>query len=190
MKPQSPVLVTPPAALPVTLGTVKEHLRVDHDDEDNVITTMIGAATAYLDGWSGILGRCLVTQTWAQSFDEFPGGDTLRLPFPDVASVTITYRDNDNLAQTFSASNYALATDTRSSRIVLADGASWPGTFPRPDAVTVSMVAGYGAPDDVPPILKHAIRSLAAAMYEGREGQVQGSPAFDAFIAPFRRVEM
>jgi len=186
MTPQRPVLVTPPAELPVTLLAVKDQVRVDHGDEDAALTTMLEAATGYLDGYAGILGRCLVTQVWSQSFDEFPDGDMLRLPFPDVSAVTVTYRDSADATQTFSAASYRLATDAEGSMIVLVDAESWPDTAIRTDAVTVQMTAGYGDAADVPPILRHAIKTLAAAMYEGREGQMQGAPGFDAFIMPYR----
>lgn len=188
MTPLRPILVTPAAASPITLADLKDQVRVDHSDEDDFLQGLIDAATSYLDGYAGILGRCLVTQTWAQSFDGFPDGDTIRLPFPDVASVSVTYRDEADASQTLSSATYRLATDAGGAVLVLDDDAAWPATTARPDAVTVQMVAGYGNAAAVPMILRHAIKTLAAAMYEGREGQVTGSPAFDAFIAPYRHV--
>jgi uncharacterized phiE125 gp8 family phage protein len=184
MTPQRPVLVTPPAELPVTVGDVKAQCRVDSDDDDATIADMIAAAVSHLDGYAGILGRCMVTQTWSQSFDEFPDGYVIRLPFPNVSAVTVTYRDADDASQTFTG--YRLATDAGGSILMLNDGATWPDTTDRPDAVTVQMTAGYGAATAVPPVLRHAVKTLAAAMYEGREGQMTGSPMFDAFVAPFR----
>jgi uncharacterized phiE125 gp8 family phage protein len=180
-----PVLVTPPVETPITVGDVKEQVRVDHDEEDGLIASHIAAATTYLDGPRGILGRCLVTQTWAQSFDQFPEL-MIRLPFPDVSVVVITYRDDADAVQTLAASSYRFGADARGAFVMLADGASWPATFARPDAVTVTMTTGYGAAADVPPTLRHAVKVLAAAMYERREGDMQGSPMFDAFVAPFR----
>src|SRR5690606_10673336 len=66
-----PVRVTPPAIQPVTLAEAKLHLRVDHDDEDALISNLIQAATGHLDGWTGILGHCLVEQVWRQDHDRF-----------------------------------------------------------------------------------------------------------------------
>ena len=187
---QTPVRTVAPTETPITVGELKEHVRQTGDDENDTLSAMIDAATAYLDGYSGVLGRCLVTQTWAQSFDGFPDGDDLRLPFPDVAAVTVTYRDDADVLQTLSASSYRLAADALGSKVALDDDATWPTTAIRPDAVTVTMTAGYGAASAVPAILKHAVKTLAAAMYEGREGQMTGSPAFDMWIAPFRRAGM
>jgi uncharacterized phiE125 gp8 family phage protein len=69
-----PVLVTPPVAAPVSLAEAKAHLRVDFDDEDALISGLIDAATQHLDGWSGVLGRALMPQTWEMSLDRFPAG--------------------------------------------------------------------------------------------------------------------
>ena len=51
------VLVTQPAATPITLAEVKAQARVSHDDEDLLLQHYIDAATAWLDGPAGILGR-------------------------------------------------------------------------------------------------------------------------------------
>lgn len=88
MKP--PYLVTPPATPIVSLIDMKAHLRVTHVLEEDLITGYISAATSYLDGWKGVLGRAVVSQTWREEFDGF--GD-LRLALPDVASITVTAFD-------------------------------------------------------------------------------------------------
>ena len=189
MKAQTPVLVTAPAETPISVGQLKEHVRQTGNEEDTLFEGFIQAATGYLDGWSGVLGRCLVNQVWSQSFDAFPDGDDLPLPFPDVSAVTVTYYDDNGASQTLSSSLYRLASDGRGSKIVLDDDATWPATDIRPNAVTAQFTAGYGTTaDDVPMILRHAVTTMAAAMYEGREGQMTASPAFNLWIAPFRRV--
>jgi len=62
-----PVRVTAPADRPVTLAEVKNHCRIDHSDDDTLVQSYIDAAVAHVEGWSGVLGRCLVTQTWRQT---------------------------------------------------------------------------------------------------------------------------
>uniref|UniRef100_UPI002AFFC390 head-tail connector protein n=1 Tax=Hoeflea sp. TaxID=1940281 RepID=UPI002AFFC390 len=81
-----PVLVTPPAILPVSLAEARLHLRVDEDADDTLITSLIGAAVDHLDGWTGILGQCLVEQEWRQDFDAF--ASCLSLPLGPVTSIT------------------------------------------------------------------------------------------------------
>lgn len=64
----APVLVTPPADPVVSLSDLKDHLRVDADDENDLIEALEQAAVAHLDGWHGILGRAIMAQVWSQSF--------------------------------------------------------------------------------------------------------------------------
>jgi uncharacterized phiE125 gp8 family phage protein len=183
---QTPRLVDPPDASVVLLADVKAHLRVSGTDEDALIQTYIDAAVSALDGWSGILGRCLITQTWAQDFDDFPAEDELRLPFPDVQGATVTYQSDG--AQTFTA--FQVVEDARGSKLVLDDGETWPDSYDRPDAVTVEMDVGYG--DDaaaVPSALRVAILMHVAQMYDHRSVGGDGMPlAYDALVKPFRRV--
>lgn len=80
-----PVLVTPPASLPVTLEDARLHCRVDHYDDDTLLATLIGAATGHLDGWTGVLGRCIMPQTWRVTACS---GDVV-LPMPDVTAATV-----------------------------------------------------------------------------------------------------
>lgn len=81
----APVRIIAPAELPVMLSDAKAHLRVDFDDDDFLIGSMVNAATDYLDGWNGILGRCLVTQTWTIERDE---GCEFVSPFPQSELVS------------------------------------------------------------------------------------------------------
>jgi len=79
-----PYLVTPPASLPVELAAMKAHLRVAHDDDDADIEAKQAGAVAMLDGYGGILGRCIMPQEWA--IDVTGPGPHL-LPFPDASGV-------------------------------------------------------------------------------------------------------
>ena len=92
----TPTLITPPVAMPVTLAEAKAHCRVDGSDDDAVLSALIAGAVGHLDGWSGVLGRCIMPQTWAVSAD---AGDVV-LPFPDVTAATF---DGDALTVTHSA---------------------------------------------------------------------------------------
>lgn len=187
-----PVLVSPPAAPPVSLAEAKAHCRVDFADDDALITSLIDAATTHLDGWTGILGRAVVTQTWRQDFCAF--GSRMRLPVGPVASVdSVKYFDADNAEETVDPSVFIAATDAMGSYVELAAGKSWPATYDRPDAVGITYVAGADAAD-VPSALKAAILLHIAHLYLNREAVVLGeSPtilpmAAAALVAPYRRI--
>lgn len=192
----SPTRTVAPAEGVITLAEAKAHLRVEHEEDDVLITSYVQAATDRLDGWSGVLGRCLVTQTWQVDMYGFPPDGLIRLPFPGVQSVAVAYVDPDGASQTFSASSYHLINDSMGGRIDLAYGASWPSTAIRPNAVRVTLVAGYGAASAVPQPIKSAIKLMVGDLYANRETVVIGvssssilmSTTVDALITPYRRV--
>lgn len=85
-----PVLVTPPSQPIVLLDDLVAHLRLDADDELALVEQLGEAATAYLDGWTGVLGRCVMEQVWRVTVDA--AGDVV-LPMPDVTEATADYGD-------------------------------------------------------------------------------------------------
>lgn len=184
---------TAPAATPVTVAEVKDHLRVEHNEDDALVTLYLAAAIAHLDGDEGTLGRALITQTWDQTIDDFPHGDDLALMLAGVQSVTsITYRDMDGATQTFPADGYMLRHRHGLTWAHLKDDYTWPETDDEPGAVTVRFVAGYGDAAAVPAALKAAMLLHVAHMYENREPVVIGQSvaplpmAYDALVAPYR----
>ncbi|WP_136652596.1 head-tail connector protein [Paracoccus aeridis] len=172
------VLVTPPAAPPIMLAEVKAHARVSHDDEDLLLQHYIDAATAWLDGPAGILGRCLVTQTWRAEFNAVTG--PIRLPFPDtvIDSAVFTDAEGGELIHAF---------ELQDQRLLLRPVSG----FGRPAAITFT--AGYGAPTDVPAAIRQAMLLLVTQWYEHRQVTGTGTAlpfAVDALLAPFRRVRL
>jgi uncharacterized phiE125 gp8 family phage protein len=182
----APVRTAAPSTTPVSDTEAKAHLRVSHTAENALITIYIDAATARLDGWTGILGRCMVTQTWRQDYGGFC--EDMRLPFPDVSAISsVTYFDEANASQTLASSNYELVNRRDGARLLLAEGGSYPSTYDRADAVKVTFVAGFGNAAAVPAALKAAMLLHIGVMFEGRsEGDLP--PAYDALVAPYRRV--
>lgn len=80
----NPVLVTAPTAEVVSVAELRDYLRASGDD-DAVIAGLAAAVVAHLDGWTGILGRCIRSQVWSV---DLPKGKST-LPFPDVVSATV-----------------------------------------------------------------------------------------------------
>lgn len=185
-----PVRTVAPAASPVSLADAKAHLRVDHDDEDVLIQAFIDAAVAHLDGWAGVLGRALVTQTWRQTYDAFT--DPLRLPMPAASVASLTYVDPDGLSVTVGADDYVLRTDALGSFVEPAHGVSWPTPRDQSGAVAVTFTCGEPG-SSVPAPIKAAILLMVGDLYASREAVVTGTivaenPTVSALIAPYRRV--
>ena len=62
-------LVTPPTGEPVSLAEAKLHLRVDVDDDDALIGSIISAARQAAET---LTGRQLITSRWKLVLDAFP----------------------------------------------------------------------------------------------------------------------
>ncbi|MBP7704195.1 MAG: phage head-tail connector protein [Caulobacter sp.] len=168
----APVLVTPPTDLAVSLDDAKRHLRVDNTDHDDEIGEMIVAATEHLDGYTGVLGKAICTQTWRQDLTRF--GPRNYLPVDPVAEVeSITYFDTDNVEQTLTV-GFRLLRDSKGSFVALRPGYVWPDTYDREDAVSITYTAGVAAAD-VRKDTKAMIKLIVGDLYAFRETAQVGS---------------
>ena len=70
-------LITPPAEEPVSLLDAKAHLRVDFDEDDGLIVSLITAARQAAES---ITGRQIVTARWKMVIDCFPGPSLMGVP--------------------------------------------------------------------------------------------------------------
>jgi len=193
-----PVRTVAPLVEPISLEEARARLRIDHHEEDPLIAALIAAATALLDGWSGILRRALINQTWVQKFPRFPAGAVLGLALAPVQSiVSVSYFDADNVQRTLDASVYALLDDELGPFVTRQVDQAWPATFAREDAVSVTYVAGYGpSGDDVPAAIRHAMHLIIGHWYEHRESVVVGTNmvhlplAVNALLGPYRGIRL
>lgn len=179
-----------PAESPVSLADFKLAQRVDYDDEDTIVQGYLDAATAHFDGWQGVLGRPLVTQTWSYGFSCW----SRRLPIamPNTQSVTVTYRDSEDQEQTVAPSEYELVAESGGDALVFHDFSA-PQLFDDAEyPITVTAVQGFGAAIDVPQPIKAAIMLLAGHWYEHREAVTLGETSaplalgVDALTAPYK----
>lgn len=180
----------------IELDEAKDHCRVAHDenDEDPLIKNLILAAESHIDGYEGILGRALITQTWVQELDRF--WSEMRLPLAPIQSIaSIRYYDINETQQTLADTVYRLHSDAVSPYITLQSDQEWPATFDRDDAVEITFVAGYGNADAVPETIRQAMLLMVGHWYENREllvpGQLSPMPmAADALLQPYRRTSI
>jgi len=196
VKALAPVRTVEPANPILSTADAKAHLKLDTSDEDDLVDAYVAAAAGYLDGADGVLGLALVTQEWAQSFDSFPACDRLRLPLGPLQQVDeISYFDPDGVEQSFTA--FRAVVDATGPVVVLNEGASWPATANRPDAVTVTWTCGFG--DDgltLPTPILQAARLLIGDWHANREntnvGNITGELPFavKALLQPWRKVRV
>jgi uncharacterized phiE125 gp8 family phage protein len=192
-----PVRIEPPTSLPVSLEEVKAALDIGYVEKDELIKGLIAAAVSYLDGWSGVLGRCLCEQTWRQDFDYFCWD--LRLPmFPVLSVESVKYTDVNGAEQTVSPDSYSVLTDGLGTFVRFTKGFSFPTTKAfESAAVRVTYVCGHEDGDDedpVPAAIKQAIMLLVRLWFDNPSAVVIGATveklpfAVDALLAPYRRV--
>lgn len=161
-------LVSAAATEPITTDEAKTQVRVTISDDDTEIDAFIASARGYVENY---LGRRLVTQTWDIFFRTFPYGEPrLELPYGPIQSVTsISYIDTAGTTQTLSSTIYSLNNKVTPAYLYLSYGKFWPTVRSIDNAVTVRVVAGYGAYTDIPDNIRHAVKIIAASSYENRE---------------------
>ncbi|WP_254510417.1 head-tail connector protein [Anatilimnocola floriformis] len=159
-------LITAPASYPITLSEAKAHLKVEHSDEDTLITSYLDAATQYVETLSGLH---LVAQTWEQHQHGFYCNWLLKLPIQSITH--IKYYDGDNVLQTLDSAEYRLQAPYK-QRAWIEPVNSWPSTYCRSDAVQIRFVAGFSA---VPERAKQAVRLALGVFHAERSGEIVGT---------------
>ena len=161
----------------IDLTLAKQHLRVDHDDEDALITQYLNAAISWVENYTGkLLARREVTQ------DETCFGTYLPLFYgPDPANLTIDYTDSDGGSATIA------------DALVVRDRAhpsdSWP-TITDNTPITLTYTAGYTS---VPADLDSAVLVHLRAQYdEWRSGEADKAAmmAVEALCRPYRSLRV
>lgn len=175
------VVIEPPEPV-VTVDEAKLHCRIDETDtlSDSLIETYISAATAWLDGPGGWLGRALGVQVLEWQSCSWPC-DGFRLPYlPLIDVISISYIDPQGVSQILPIPNPWTFSGAPAIRGKAGD-------------VKIRYRAGYGVSDDsdpaawtnnIPNPIKVAIFLLVNHWYENREAvSVTGSPSAIPFGA-------
>lgn len=180
------VTITPPDPL-AERTLVKQHLRVDSDDENTLIDLYVAAASGHIDGVGAYLGRAIGQQTleWdLSSFEAIPGQCTLEsptpLPYGPASSiVSIVFRDASGEDQILSEDLYGLA-----------GGRLFFHGYTRPvgDKVRIRYVVGGAAPKAI----VAAVLLMVGDLYARREsdssgsGEIPMSRTVENLLRPFR----
>lgn len=193
------VRVTAATALPFTLADAKEHLKVEHDDDDARIAGLIAAALESLQPPTGWLGRSLCEQTLRLDLPGWPWARRCLPAGPVLAINSVKYFDVNNIEQTLDSSLYFQDGD----ELLLTSAFSGQGLYCRPGAVRIEYRAGYATElvgedeDDVeeiaqlPAPIVQAIKKLVWDWYEA-PGAAQASPGaplpygVEHLLSPFR----
>jgi uncharacterized phiE125 gp8 family phage protein len=177
--------------MPVSLNECKRNGVIDHDDDDILINQLIQAAVSHLDGFQGILGRCMVTQTW--TVDQARFDRSFVLPVPNVTQVEIRYRDTSEVQQTLPANVIFHHPVSLGTCVMIDSDANLPEVSDKGIApITVAFTAGFGAATAVPWALKLAVMQLVRQLYDDRGGMgaIEAGSMVRNLIAPYRWVRV
>lgn len=182
--------LTQPIVEPVSLSEARDHLNITasgspatHPD-DTKIERLIKSARTWVEQY---MGRQLVRRKMRLTVPSLPSGqryvsprgmtamdiefgagvpNCVRLPGGPVYDIDqITYYDSNNALQTLSSATYRVI-NNNPAYVEQADGADWPSTANRSDAVRIDFWAGYqyggGSPatgytDNIPETARDAI---------------------------------
>lgn len=171
-------LVTPPAVEPVSLAEAKQHLRVDINDDDALISADIIAAREACETF--IRGQ-LITQSWEVQLDAFPTDSSpILIPVEPLQSVTtVTWADQSNNITTLhewanGTGDYIVDTDSEPGRLVLPPNTAWPGVSLWPvSPIRITVVAGFGNDETaIPELYKRGMLLAIGHWYENREAVI------------------
>ena len=209
--------VTPPTAYPVTLAEAKLQLGIGAAETafDTLINAYIAAATANAEAVTGLR---IMPQVVKLVLPAFPDKKKLidlittqietevkREPVDLIAApvksiTTVAYTDENGEAQTLTGggTNYwslGLDQQTLYPFVIPERVAGWPSTLKgKPDAVQITMVAGYDSADDVPGDIKVAILMRISSLFDSRGESTVGTivsqnlNTMHTMLSPYKRV--
>ena len=154
---------------PLSLPDVRWQLKADLDDDidDASLQRLVDAAQAHVERVTGLL-------LWSRPVTQaFSGAGPLLLdawPIGADPHLTVTYLDPTGSEQQFGGAR--LAAWSRPARVVLPAGSALPALMRAPDAIRVTVQAGYASASDVPPDVRQAMLMLIAHFDRNREAVV------------------
>jgi uncharacterized phiE125 gp8 family phage protein len=165
---------------PVTLREVKNHLRIDHNYEDEYLEIIINGGVKFIENH---IQKTLITKTY-QLINHRSNSETLLqsipLPMGPVGQIISVNR----LVGTQKVAIKRYFLDTKHSVNYLECSGDYP-------VVEITYTAGYGLKKDVPCDIKQALLLQIAEFYEKRENSdISKSNLIDSILTPYKTLTM
>jgi uncharacterized phiE125 gp8 family phage protein len=176
---------------PVSIADMKGFLRIDHDEDDELIHMLIVAARVMIEAKTR---RFLIEQMWRLSIDSWPSNGIIPIPIGPVLSLADAWvLDAKGVLIPIPKTSFSVDTLSNPGRLIQVDSVIDP--VPRREGIVLDLHVGYGTTrEEIPIPLRHAIRMLVAHWYENRgDGP---NPSTDlpsgvaALIAPFKPIRL
>ncbi len=153
--------ISAPALEPVSVQEMKQHLRLDHDEEDSLLAGMIVAARRHLEKR---LSLAFLSARWRYRADKTPRGRAaLEIPLFPLASVQqVRLYLEEGTTVLADLANMKVSSAMRPATIT---GVRIPFAAQAAHGAEIEFTAGYG---DAPEQMRLAIKLLAAHFYENR----------------------
>lgn len=188
----TPILLSGPAAEPLTLDEARAWLRLDDPAENELVAALVKAARIAVEQATR---RALIAQKWRLRLDAWPLDRIVPLPLSPILSL--------DAVRIFDAAGNARALDLagfymeRSPRARLFLDVAQPPPGRLRDGIEIDITIGYGVnANAVPESLRQAMRMLVAFWYERRGDALHEHtvaslpPAVAALVAPFRSARL
>jgi uncharacterized phiE125 gp8 family phage protein len=162
--------ITEPTSEPLTVAEAKQHLRVEHSDDDSIIENLITSAREYVETY---LDCTLMLTQYKMMLDMFPAHIELpKSPLSTVSgydSVILTYTTDTEIKITLSSTEYRVDAHAVPAVLRTNYGDSWPAHLADYNSIEVTFWAGYGSTSaSVPQRIRNAMLMLITHLYENR----------------------
>ncbi len=167
-----------PVSEPITLAQAKNYLKVDFDDDNDLITSLIASARVRLEKYAGVAMSARTLQVVAY-VDEF-----IELPYAPLNNITkVEYWDNGTWVEMSVGDYYILGTTYKKIYMVANNRMEYRFTY----------TCGYTT---IPQPMITALYKLIADLYDYRESSVEDSKpnsnitsAYE-LIKPYKRISI
>jgi uncharacterized phiE125 gp8 family phage protein len=181
-------IVTPAVEEPITLTEAKNFLRVDHDDDNNLISALITAARQMCEEYTR---RILVTTTVDEYFDEFPTNNwsglsnIIYLSRGPVASIS-SVKYVDEIGSEVTVPRTAYVADVISEPARIQSTAGWFSGAGVVNQVIVRYVVGSDV-SAIPKPLIQGMMLVISDLYDQRGDRVRRMPTASEYLFnPYR----
>jgi uncharacterized phiE125 gp8 family phage protein len=164
-------LITPTVLEVVTLTEAKAHLKVTSTDEDTLIQSYLNAAIQRCENYRQ---STIMSSTWEVYLRTWQNSVNLQ-KHPVTAINSVTYYDDDNVAQTVLAANYRLQDFRVPCRLEFDSNFDAPEYYDREFPIVINYQAGFTyAASGSYAIIKEAIFAELGTYNEIRQTEMAG----------------
>jgi len=154
--------------LPVSINDLKHHLRVDISADDDYIETLIRAANAYIEEYTGFT---FVETTYKEGFKAYAELKLAKAPVIEVDKVE--YLDGANEWQEETLSKFDLDNpQDRQAVLTMKPDNAWGPINVRSNLHPVRVTYKVGT-ETIPPLYQHAVKLCVGTWYEVRASETE-----------------